>query len=151
MSECTVRQGSLTDCALIAPLFDAYRQFYGQAPDQQRAEAFLRERVSSSESVLFIAESGEEALGFGQLYPGFSSVRVIRTFILNDLFVAERARGKGVARMLIEAIEAFSRAAGVSSLSLSTATDNVRAQQLYRSLGWQLETGFLTFTRKLED
>src|SRR5204863_4908800 len=65
------------DIALIAPMFDRYRQFYGKPADPKLAETFIRDRLKAKESVIFIAipEGGsEEALGFVQLYPSFSSV-----------------------------------------------------------------------------
>jgi hypothetical protein len=34
---------------------------------------------------------------------------------------------------------------------LSTAQDNHAAQQLYRDMGWQQDSRFLTFMRSLED
>jgi GNAT superfamily N-acetyltransferase len=116
------------------------------------AETFLVERLDQEQSIVFVAESEDGTiLGFTQLYPGFSSVRVAPTFVLNDLFVEEQARGRGVARRLLEAAEDFARSSGVLSLSLSTAQDNHPAQQLYREMGWQQDSRFLTFTRSLED
>lgn len=77
---------------LIAPLFDAYRQFYGQTPDLEGARQFLFERLQGGESVIFAVMEGENALGFTQLYPSFSSVSMKPIWILNDLFVVEKAR-----------------------------------------------------------
>ena len=71
-------------------MFDAYRQFYGQRPDLPGAAAFLTERLTRGEAVVFLALDGESALGFVQLYPSFSSVRMRPIWIPNDLFVAER-------------------------------------------------------------
>jgi GNAT superfamily N-acetyltransferase len=93
----------------------------------------------------------EQLRGFTQLYPAYSSVAHGRYLLLNELFVEEQARGRGVARRLVEAAEDFARSRGVLSLSLSTAQDNHAAQQLYRDMGWQQDSRFLTFTRSLED
>ena len=39
----------------VAPLFDAYRQFYEQAPDLAGAKAFIAERLEREESVILLA------------------------------------------------------------------------------------------------
>src|SRR6266446_5967500 len=92
------------DIDLIAPLFDSYRQFYDEPADAELAAAFIRDRLQAKESVIFLAEESDEgtreALGFVQLYPSFSSVAACRIWVLNDLFVAPEARGRGVGRAL---------------------------------------------------
>ena len=89
MNAFAIRRATDADIARVAPLFDAYRSFYGQPPDIARADAFLRERLARGESALLLAERDGEALGFTQLYPLFSSVRTARLWLLNDLFVAD--------------------------------------------------------------
>jgi hypothetical protein len=98
-----VRRASGADLGIVAKLFDSYRQFYGQPADYALAEAFLRDRFTHNDSVVFLAfdpPSGE-GLGFVQLYPSFSSVAARRTWILNDLFVAPAASNRE-ARALYE-------------------------------------------------
>lgn len=143
---CQVRQASIHDLDAVAPLFDAYRRFYAQPGDLDRARGFLRERFAHHESVILLAfDADGVALGFTQLYPVFSSVRCVRSYLLNDLFVAPGARKHGVGARLLNAAAEFARANGAASMSLSTATDNTAAQQLYEALGWKRETGFLEY------
>ena len=54
---------------------------------------------------------------------------------MNDLFVAEAARGRGVGRALIEASAAVARERGAAHLEWATAPDNHTAQRLYDSTG----------------
>jgi GNAT superfamily N-acetyltransferase len=145
-----IRLATAHDLDRVAPLFDAYRQFYRQPPDAQRAREFLRERFAHHESVVLLAEDAEAApIGFTQLYPVFSSVRAVRTYLLNDLYVVAHARRKGVARGLLEAAADFARANGAASLALTTATDNLPAQRLYESLGWVADAGFREYSLAL--
>jgi len=138
-----IRQATIHDLDAVAPLFDAYRQFYRQPPDRQRAREFLAERFRHHESIVLLAfDAHGAATGFTQLYPLFSSVRATRTYLLNDLYVVADARRSGVARRLLEAAAQFARANGAASLSLTTAVDNLPAQRLYESLGWQRDSGF---------
>jgi ribosomal protein S18 acetylase RimI-like enzyme len=140
-----VRIAGLQDLDLIAPLFDGYRQFYGRTPDVALAHAFLQERISRKESVIFLAEAEGRAVGFMQLYPSFSSTGAARIWILNDLFVEPASRGNGVASALLQAAAAFSKEAGAVRLSLSTAATNRGAQALYERHGWKKDTDFLHY------
>jgi len=144
------RRASLTDLDAIVPLFDGYRQFYGQPSNVALARAFLEARLSAGESVVFLAEDGSGAVGFTQLYPSFSSLGARRNFILNDLFVEPSARRQGVARRLIEAAAAFGRSAGAVRLTLSTAVDNITAQSVYHAAGWKRDEAFLVYNLVLE-
>lgn len=145
MSSITVRQAILSDLDALVSLFDAYRQFYGRTSDVRAARAFLLARFDHGESILFIAFENGMPVGFTQLYPGFSSISLARTFILNDLYVDEHARRKGVAAKLMSAAVDFARALGAVRVSLSTATTNETAQALYQSAGWKRDEQFLVY------
>lgn len=133
----TVRRAQLADVAVVAPLFDAYRQFYGKPSDPGLAARFLTERLANGESIVYVAETRDgEAVGFTQLYPSFSSVSTGRIYILNDLFVAPSARRANVGRGLLHAAREFARGKGALRLTLSTAKSNEKAQALYESEGW---------------
>src|SRR2546427_12571397 len=94
------RRAELAD---IVPLFDGYRQFYGQRSDLAAARAFLGDRIARDESVVYLAYTGpREAAGFTQLYPSFSSVSLKPLWILNDLFVRSGIRRGGIGRALLE-------------------------------------------------
>lgn len=142
MSEVTVIRAEPRDASRLAPLFDAYRGFYGATADLPGAERFLRQRLESGESVLLYAEQAGEALGFVQLYPSFSSVRMRRTFILNDLFVVSGTRRCGIGRRLLREAALMARQAGAAWLQLETAKSNHTARALYLSEGYRLEQAF---------
>ena len=85
---------------------------------------------------MLLAFQNDTPAGFTQLYPIFSSVRTARTWLLNDLFVAEHARRGGVARALLNAAAEFGRSEGAAGLVLETTVDNAPARALYRAAGW---------------
>ena len=144
----SIRRAALPDAEALAPLFDAYRQFYGQASNREAARSFLADRLRYGESTLFIAETGGEPAGFAQLFPTFSSVSLARTFILNDLFVAPSHRRSGMGRGLISAAVEFARQAGAARISLSTAVTNGPARALYEAAGWSRQTDYHVYVLK---
>ena len=131
-----IRRAALDDLDQLAPLFDDYRQFYGQPADLPRARDFLRDRLQRDESAILIAGQDGSVVGFTQLYPMFSSVRMARVWILNDLYVAEQARRSGVARGLLEGAARFATESGAARLMLETGRDNAPARALYLAAGW---------------
>lgn len=149
MSTITVRQATPDDLAELAPLFDAYRRFYGQPADVPGAREFLRARFECGESTAFIAFHDGTAVGFTQLYPSFSSVSLARIYVLNDLYVAESGRRMGVGGALLAAAIAFARAAGAVRLMLSTAITNAPARALYEAGGWVRDEEFLVYEYQL--
>ena len=132
----TYRRAGLADLDRVAPLFDAYRGFYGQPSDLPRARQWLEARLARGEATVILAEREHEPVGFTLLYPSFSSVSTGATMLLNDLFVAPSARRGGVATGLLQAAAGQARAQGALRVSLETARDNDAAQALYRRAGW---------------
>ena len=143
---CTVRRATVEDAGLLAPLFDAYRQFYGLPADLGLASQFLRERLAREESLVLLAQGPDgAALGFVQMYPSFSSLRAARIYVLYDLFVSPVSRQQGVGRLLMQAAAAEARRSGAVALVLSTAKTNHSAQRLYESLGWRRDDEFYEY------
>ena len=147
MSAIVVRQAVLADLDALATLFDQYRQFQGQRGDLDAARAFLRERFDHGESALFICHDGDRPVGFAQLYPSFSSVSLARVFVLNDLFVHESGRRKGVASALLAALESYAWSLGSARITLNVARDNLSAQALYAARGWTQDQQFFMVHR----
>ncbi len=146
-----VRRATDDDLPTVAELFDGYRQFYGQPADYSLAEAFIRERLASRDSVIFLAidATSEAAVGFVQLYPSFSSVAARRIWILNDLYVAPSARRKGVGRALLDVARQYAISTGAKRIILSTAAGNCEARGLYESCGYKRDEVFIAYKLEL--
>ena len=146
-----MRRATGVDLDAAALLFDQYRQFYGQPSDLDRARAFLADRMANEESVILLATDGEEtcgaASGFAQLFPSFTSVSTGRIWILNDLFVASSARGRGVARALMESVRRHAERTNAVRVELTTRFDNVAARRLYERVGYERDREFMTYRR----
>ncbi|MHA6723492.1 GNAT family N-acetyltransferase [Sphingomonas sp. RS2018] len=141
----SVRHATIADLDTLVPLFEAYRQFYEQPSDPVGARSFLRDRFEHQQSIVLLAFVENEAVGFAQLFPSFSSVRLARTFILNDLFVTAGARRTGAGRALLDAACDYGRDIGAARLSLSTAVTNAAAQSLYDRAGWVRDSKFQAY------
>ena len=148
-----VREATSDDVERLAPLFDAYRQFYERPSDLELCRTFLASRLDRHESVVFLAEEEGAALGFVQLYPLFSSTsaRPGRLWLLNDLFVVPSARARGVGRDLMNRARQLAEETDACGLELVTARTNQRAQSLYEALGYRRDDDFFRYELHLDD
>jgi len=146
----TIDRACVADVDDIAPLFDAYRRFYGRDRDLGLARAFIYERLERSESTIFLAKVGGRPVGYAQLFPSFTSGGAARIFILNDLYVVLEAEGQGVGTALLKAAQAFAQVQGAVGMRLFTNIDNRRAQGLYRRSGWARNDAFIMYELPLD-
>ncbi len=142
MSQIHTRKAEVGDLQALADLFDAYRVFYQMPSDREGALSFLRERMERRESEIFVSATQEGGLtGFVQLYPLFSSTRMRRLWLLNDLYVQPAYRGLGHSLALIEAAKELCRHTDASGLLLETAKDNAIGNALYPRAGFAMDEG----------
>jgi ribosomal protein S18 acetylase RimI-like enzyme len=135
-----IRRATVNDIPGLGKLFDAYRVFYGKQSDLRGALEFLEDRISGIESQVFISiEDDDRITGFIQLYPLYSSTRMARLWLLNDLYVDPEFRGKGISKQLIEKAKTLCRQTKACALILETAKDNEIANILYVSTGFKLD------------
>ena len=137
-----LRRAGPGDVEALAPLFDAYRQFYELPSDIAVARAYLAERLARDEAIVFLAEEGGKALGFMLLYPMFSSLIPGPILVLNDLFIVPEARGRAIGHSLLEEARQHARKTGARRIELATHRDNRGAQRLYESLGYKRDEDF---------
>lgn len=132
------RKATFEDLPQLAELFDQYRVFYHKESDIPAAESFLKERIENADSEIFVAENDGQLVGFVQLYPLFSSTRMKRYWLLNDLFVNENYRGKGFSKGLIEEAKELAKLTNSAGILLETGKSNDIGNKLYPSCGFEL-------------
>ncbi|PTM04189.1 MAG: GNAT family N-acetyltransferase [Bacteroidetes bacterium] len=133
----------------LIPLFDGYRMFYKQISDYMSAQKFLTERIKNNQSVIFIAYEEENAVGFTQLFPLFSSVSMEPMYLLNDLFIEDNYRNQGIGKLLIDEAKKLCQNLNYKGLAIQTASDNP-AQHLYERLGFEKDPDLHFFWRTIK-
>jgi ribosomal protein S18 acetylase RimI-like enzyme len=133
-----IRTATIDDLSQLAQLFDLYRIFYRKVSDIEGAKKFLAERISNNESVIYVAEEEKNLLGFTQLYPQFTSTRMKRSWLLNDLFVLREHRERGISKQLIGMAKNLAVKTNAAGLLLETEKTNQVGNRLYPSTGFVL-------------
>jgi GNAT superfamily N-acetyltransferase len=146
-NESRVRAAVEADVEELAFLFDGYRQFYRYPSDVAAGERFLKARFALQDSVIYVAvEPGTGRLtGFAQLYPLWSSTRLSRLWLLNDLYVDPQDRGEGVSRLLIAQCKKLVKETNACGLQLETEKSNQIGNNLYQLEGFRLIDGNFYF------
>ncbi|HEX2106040.1 MAG TPA: GNAT family N-acetyltransferase [Solirubrobacteraceae bacterium] len=126
------------DLAELLPLMRAYCDFYEVAPTDEALLAMSRALIADAdrEGVQLLARGPDAApVGFATVFWTWSTTRAARIGVMNDLFVAPKGRGGGVADALIAACVERCRERGAVALTWQTALDNARAQAVYDRVG----------------
>jgi GNAT superfamily N-acetyltransferase len=134
-----IREATESDLPAVMPLLRCYCDFYEADPSDEGLERMAHAVIAAPEGEAFLiiateASSGE-VVGFAACGWKWSSLRTARIVVLEDLFVVERARGRGHADMLIEATADVARRQGAPMVTWLTAPDNRRAQAVYDRVG----------------
>ena len=142
-------RAGIADLGEAAPLFTAYREFYGEAHDLEASTAFLTERMVRSESIVILARDEGRCVGLVQVYPAFSSTALAPIWILNDLYVDPGARGSGVVDELLTTTATLASEAGCIGIELATQHSNTRAQAVYARHGYVVDEEFRHYEKPL--
>jgi GNAT superfamily N-acetyltransferase len=145
----TVTEADLDE---LLPLMRRYCDFYEVAPSDDALLAMSRNLIEHpGEGVQLIAR-GEDgaAVGFATIFWTWQTLSASRLGVMNDLFVAEGARGGGHADALIEECAERCRAHGATDLAWQTARTNLRAQAVYDRLGATRDDRWLDYSLTVE-
>lgn len=122
----------------LLPLMRGYCDFYDSTPGDDQLLELARALIEDpdGEGVQLLArDGGGRAAGFATLYWSWSTTDACRIGVMNDLFVAQHARGQGLAERLIEACREQCVRRGARRVTWQTAPDNLRAQAVYDRVG----------------
>jgi GNAT superfamily N-acetyltransferase len=133
-----IRAARMEDLEQVTRLFNDYRVWYEKESDLSGAELFIKTRLLQNDSVIFVSEENGLLNGFTQLYPLFSSTRMRKSWLLNDLFVSPEFRGKGISKALLEAAKVLCTKTDAAGLLLETQKTNIIGNQLYPAAGFEL-------------
>ncbi|MDF2721334.1 MAG: GCN5-related N-acetyltransferase [Paenibacillus sp.] len=110
----------------------------GAAPEaQQRCIHILQNLLQSPYASFYMAKAEESFAGFMALNWGFSTTKGQPFVIVQDLFVLEAYRKRGIAKSLIRHAVHIARQHQANRVQLNTATGNEAARRLYEQLGFE--------------
>ena len=141
----TVAERDLPD---LLPLMRGYCDFYEVSPSDDALLALARTLIEDPDQGMQLIARAEDgtAQGFATIFWTWSTLSAARLGVMNDLFVAEEARGGGAADALIEACAERCRERGAPELAWQTAHTNLRAQAVYDRVGAKRDDRWLDYS-----
>jgi GNAT superfamily N-acetyltransferase len=142
-----IRDIELKDRAQWAVLWQGYLKFYEvpNMPAEITDRTWERFFDESEPVYAMVAEEGETLLGMVQYLFHRNTWFLDDICYLQDLFTAPAARGKGVARALIEAVYAKAEARNAKRVYWMTHESNRTAQILYDKVA--VKSGFIQYRK----
>ena len=141
------------DLPELLPLMRGYCDFYEVGPSDEELLALSRALLRSPDChgvQLLARDDSGRPIGFATLYWTWSTLQASEIGVMNDLFVAEGARGGGTAEALISECLGLCRERGAAELAWRTAKDNLRAQAVYDRVGGE-RSEWLDYSLRVTD
>jgi putative acetyltransferase len=136
MENIRVIQIDPTEAVAVELIRDLSAELAGRYPDSHGGDgagAFKPADVQVARAAFVVAWRGDEAIGCGALRP----MDEADTVEVKRMYVRPEARGQGVSRLILAALEDLAREFGYSKARLETGTRNPEALSLYESSGYQ--------------
>ena len=129
-----VRDIAPSDRLRWQPLWQGYQPSGGIA--EEVTDTTWRRFFDGLEPVhALVAEEGEALIGFAHYLFHRSTAQLGCVCYLQDMFVVQAARGRGVGRALIDGVSVRAKAAGASRVYWVTGETNAAARALYDKVG----------------
>ena len=136
-----VRLAEPDDAALVAGLMAEFRDWQGRTePSDAALHQAVKRLIADPGAEYLLATAGGEPAGVCQLRYRYGVWYAAEDCWLEDLFVRERARGRGLGQALVEAAVERARRRGCLRIELDADSDNDAALALYGRLGFSAET-----------
>jgi GNAT superfamily N-acetyltransferase len=136
--EATFTPAQPADADLLVELMRAFYEFEHIPFDEHDGRAALLRLISDERlGRVYLIRNGGEAIGHLVITFGFSLEFKGRDAFVDELFLREGFRGRGVGKRALAFAEGECRAAGVRALHLEVGRANINAQGLYRRAGFK--------------
>ena len=144
----TFTPATLTDEPVLGELMREFYAHEGLVFDAERTLGAFRTLVADPNlGRVWIFRVGGEAVGYVAVTVCFSLEFAGRYALIDELYVREAHRGRGIGARALEVVAEACPALDVSALRLEVDLWNTRAMELYRRLGFALQERYMMSRR----
>jgi ribosomal protein S18 acetylase RimI-like enzyme len=135
----------------VTILIDAYikDEMGGGKPLSKSEQLRLVDGLNSHpKAIVLLAETNNAFVGLLTAFENFSTFTAKPMINIHDVFILQEYRGKGIGRQLMNAVISEAESRKCTRITLEVRDDNVKAQSLYKSLGFDETDPRLFYWRK---
>ena len=143
-----IRKATQTDALTAAKL--AVRMWDSHTAEELAEE--FRTLIADENAAVFLYHDGDTAAGFAQCQLRHDYVEGTETSpvgYLEGIYVAESHRGRGIARMLLNACESWAKERGCSEFASDCELHNTESLAFHLHCGFAEANRIICFTKKL--
>ena len=137
----TVKRFERADTSAVLALLQEFAEYEKLTRfvevNEERIDAAFFADGSTVEGL--VAQSGSETVGYAFFFPNFASFRGQRGFYLEDIYVAERCRGKGVGETMLRELARLAETRGYERIDFVVLDWNESAIGFYKKLGAEID------------
>ena len=133
----TIRPATPVDLDTMLSLMSAFYDHFGYPHDPATQQRLVREFMANPQyGTLYLIQDAGQPIGYLALTYGFTLEFNGRDAFVDEFFVLEPYRNRGIGRYALEFMQQQAAALGLVALHLQTEAYNGRAKELYTSLGF---------------
>ncbi|WP_244284394.1 GNAT family N-acetyltransferase [Flavobacterium oncorhynchi] len=119
-------------------VYKAICELENEVLDFEVFERIFNENISNSKNLYLIAENESEGLGFISFHTQNLLHHCVLVGEIQEFFIHQKHRGKGVGRLLINEIKNFAEQHNLKSIEVTTNKRRVENVAIYENLGFNL-------------
>ena len=105
-------------------------------PDKSANKRLKKDAFSNNPSFkILLADNGKESIGYAFYFFTYSSFMARKTLYLEDIFVSDRYRNKGIGKMLFEKLISIAKESDCARMEWVVLDWNINAIKFYDKLG----------------
>ena len=132
-----LRMACEADADVLLVFMREYYAYDGHHFDHDKARAALITFLAdASLGTAWLIQDDRAAIGYIVLTYGYSLEFLGRDAFIDEFFIREDYRGRGLGRQVLHAVEQFAQEQGIKAVHLEVVRANQNALQVYRKLGF---------------
>lgn len=144
-----LRLATIDDLDRLEPMVAAYHAFEGIESDPFHRQTALTPLLEGSpHGCVYLIGPNRAPVGYIVLSFGWSVELGGLDGFIDEFFIREAVRGRGMGREVLHSLLPEMDRAGVMALHLEVGLDNARAARLYKSFGFKPRERFRLMTRE---
>ncbi len=134
----SLREANLSDLETVLNLVLAYHHHAGiEMPPALLKKALIPLLGTRHYGRIWLSSCDQTIIGYICLCFGYSLEFAGRDAFIDELYIVEEFRGRGLGRAMLAAVMQQATALKIAALHLEVASDNTRLTAFYRALGFE--------------